>query len=87
MVFETYIFKYFKVRIVDSHSLGFCMCVFGVCIAVFTSDGGSYVQTISKCCAIEKHGILKTNTQLQYCETRGKGDTRQETFLYLLIKE
>ena len=35
MVFETYIFKYFKVRIVDSHSLDLLVCVFRVCIAVF----------------------------------------------------
>ena len=35
MIFETYIFKYFKVRIVVSLSLGLFMCVFSVHIAVF----------------------------------------------------
>ena len=35
MIFETYIFKYFKVRIVVFLSLGLFMCVFSVHIAVF----------------------------------------------------
>ena len=35
IIFETYIFEYFKVRIVGSHSLGLFMCVFSICSNVF----------------------------------------------------
>ena len=33
MIFETYIFEYFIVRIFESHWLGLFICVFGVIIA------------------------------------------------------
>ena len=37
MIFETYIFEYFKVRVVDSHYPGLFMCIFSLRIAVPTA--------------------------------------------------
>ena len=54
MIFETYIFEYFKVRIVESHSLGLFICIF--VSLFFTSDGERCIQTFSKYCVIEKYG-------------------------------
>ena len=86
IIFETYSSEYFKVRTADSHSLGLFRCVFGVYVSLFfTSDRERYIQTFSKYCAIEKYGMLKTNTQLQYCETRGKENTKQATFFWILF--
>ena len=63
MIFEIFIFEYFKVRIADSHSLGLFMCVFGASL-FFTNDGERFIQTFSKYCVKEKYRILKTNTAI-----------------------
>ena len=75
MIFKTYIFESFKVRIVDSHSLGLCASL--VCLSMFfISDGERCIQTFSKYCAIEKYGILRT-TILQNKRER---NTKQKNF-------
>ena len=49
MIFETYIFKYFKVRIADSHSLA-SSCASLVYVPLFFISDGEYCiqQTFSK---------------------------------------
>ena len=44
----------------------------------FTNDGKHCIKTFSKYCTIEKYGILKTHTSLQYC--KGKENTKQKNF-------
>ena len=62
MIFETYIFVYPKIRIVHSNSLGLFMYVFAIVSLLFTSGRVRCMQIFSKRYAIEKDGILKTNT-------------------------
>ena len=77
MIFETYIFESFKVRIVDSHSLDLFMRIFGVCIAVFYCRRRALYTNIYvlvyKYCAFEKYGIIKTvilrNKRERKCKT------------------
>ena len=57
IIFETYIFEYFKVRIVGSHSLGLFMCVFSVCSVFYQRRRALYTKNF-KHCAIEKYGIF-----------------------------
>ena len=52
MIFETYIFEYFKVRIFDSHLLGLlCVSLVNV-LLFFIKEGERFIQTFSKYCTI-----------------------------------
>ena len=62
MIFETYIVEYFKIGIVDSHSLGYSRTSLVYVLLFSTTERERCIQTFSKYCAIAKYETLKTNT-------------------------